>query len=71
LHVRLPLRKRTLLASQWTGLLGAGQSNKVRSGTEQWIAEAVAAAGLLAHMEEQLITIKFVLPDASVAKASP
>lgn len=46
-------------------------SNKVRSGTEQWIAEAVAAAGLLAHMEEQLITIKFVLPDASVAKASP
>ncbi|MDO3594412.1 porin, partial [Ralstonia pseudosolanacearum] len=25
LHVRLPLRKRTLLASQWTGLLGAGQ----------------------------------------------
>ncbi|WP_223259922.1 type VI secretion system amidase effector protein Tae4 [Ralstonia pseudosolanacearum] len=24
LHVRLPLRKRTLLASQWTGLLGAG-----------------------------------------------
>ncbi|WP_221176740.1 HEPN domain-containing protein, partial [Ralstonia pseudosolanacearum] len=26
LHVRLPLRKRTLLASQWTGLLGAGHT---------------------------------------------
>ncbi|WP_223259928.1 HEPN domain-containing protein, partial [Ralstonia pseudosolanacearum] len=26
LHVRLPLRKRTLLASQWTGLLGAGHN---------------------------------------------
>lgn len=25
LHIRLPLRKRTLLASRWTGLLGAGQ----------------------------------------------
>ncbi|BCN08352.1 hypothetical protein RPSD_02370 [Ralstonia solanacearum] len=45
---------------------------KIRRGTGQWIAEAVAAAGLRCpHMEEQLITIKFVLPDASVAKASP
>uniref|UniRef100_UPI001E2C2ABF helix-turn-helix transcriptional regulator n=1 Tax=Ralstonia pseudosolanacearum TaxID=1310165 RepID=UPI001E2C2ABF len=30
LHVRLPLRKRTLLASQWTGLLGAGHREQVK-----------------------------------------
>lgn len=42
-----------------------------RSDAGQWIAEAVAAVGLLAHMEEQLITIRFAQPDASVSRALP